>query len=165
MTTRRAVTSAICSICEGEGRNQIDDALAEAQGRGQFHCPGEPDAFGLHAARGEMAPGDFRIFRGDADMAPARGVVVARELGRLRHRQAAAADLQVDGGIDLGIVEFHQHVAADDAQCRCTEGYERRHIEAAHSDDLDVAPVGAKAQLPVGRIAKCLLRPDAGAGQ
>ncbi len=119
----------------------------------------------MHAAGSEMPARDLRVFGGDANMAPARGIVLARKLGGLRHGKAAAPDLEVDRRIDFRIVELHQHVAADDAQRGSAEGNERRHIEAAHADDLEIAAVGAKAQLAVIGIGEGGLRPDAGTGQ
>ena len=172
LTTSRALTSAICSISTRllafsvcAAGHQIDDAPAEPQSGRQLHRPRQPDAFGLHAAGGKMAPGDLGVFGRDADMAPARRIVGLGERGGLRHREPAAADLQIDRGVDLGIVEFHQHVAADDAQRRGAEGDEGGDIEAAHPDDLDLRPAGAEAELAALGIVEGGLGADAGARQ
>ena len=98
-------------------------------------------------------------------MAPARRIVLAGKPGRLGHRQTAASDPEIDRGVDFGIVEFHQHVAADDAERRGAESDERRHIEAAHANDRDIGTVGGEAQLPVGWIAERGFRPDTGSRQ
>src|SRR5690242_15899143 len=42
------------------GLHQIDDAAGEAERRRELHRARQLDAFGLHAARGEMAAGDLR---------------------------------------------------------------------------------------------------------
>ena len=128
--------SAMCSIStrplarkRGAGRDQVDDAAAKAERRRQFHRAVQLDAFGLDAARGEMAAGDVGIFGGDADMAPARRVVAAGEIGRLRDGETAAADTEIERRIDLGIVELHQHVVAGDAELRGAEGDEGGDVE------------------------------------
>src|SRR3990172_212099 len=41
------------------GRYEIDDTPAQAERRRQFHRAAQLDAFGLPAARGEVAPGGF----------------------------------------------------------------------------------------------------------
>src|SRR5579859_6191172 len=46
------------------GRDKIDDQAAKAQAGRQFHRAGKFDAFGLHAAPGEMLGGDGRVFGG-----------------------------------------------------------------------------------------------------
>ena len=78
------------------GGNEIDDALGQAQARGDFHRAVQFDAFGLHAARGEMPLRQMRVFGGDADVAPAGGVIIIGERLRLGHRQAAMPDAQID---------------------------------------------------------------------
>src|SRR5262249_20804185 len=103
------------------GLHEIDDATAEAQHRRQLHRAVELDAFGLHAARSEMPARDFRIFGRGADAAPALGIVLPYELLGRGDREAAAADAEVERGIDLGILELHQHVVAGDAQMRRAE--------------------------------------------
>src|SRR5208282_395248 len=43
-------------------RDEVDDAPAEAEAGGELHGARELDAFGLHAARREVTPGDLGIF-------------------------------------------------------------------------------------------------------
>ena len=80
---------------------------------GEQRC--ELPQHGLHAARGEVAARHLGVLGGDAHMAPASRVVVARHLDRLGHGQAALADAEIDRRVDLGIVELHQHIGAADA--------------------------------------------------
>src|SRR6478609_8457248 len=87
--------------------DQVDDAMAEAKRRRELHRARELDAFGLHAARGEVAARHLGILGGDAHMAPAPRIVTARHLGRLGDRQPALADAEIDRRVDLGIVELH----------------------------------------------------------
>ena len=110
-------------------------------------APVELDAFGLHAARGEVAARDLGIFGGDADVAPAPRIVAARHLDRLGDREPAIADAEIERRVDLRIVELHQHVVAGDAEMRRAEGDEGRDVEAAHADDVEVGMVGREAQL------------------
>ncbi len=77
-------------------RDEVDDPRRQPQHRRQLHRAVELDAFGLHAARLEMAAGGVRIFGGDADVAPAARIVLRRQVGGLGDRQAAMADAQVD---------------------------------------------------------------------
>ena len=136
--------SAMCSIStspfafeRGAGLHEIDDLPAQADARRQLHGAAELDAFGLHAARGEMAAGDLGIFGGDAHMAPARGIVAAGILLGRRDDEAAVPDLEIERRVDLGIVELHQHVVAGDAEMRRAEGDEGRDVEVAHADDVE----------------------------
>lgn len=122
----------------------------------------QADAIGLHAAGGEMAAGEMRIFGRDADMAPPRRIVGMGELLRLGDHQPAMADMQVERGVDLRIVELHQHVAAGDAEMRRPEGDEGADIEAADADDVDVRTVGPEAELAVVGIVERRLRFDPG---
>ena len=66
----RPLARKVLPVCD-----QIDDLPREAHARRQLHRAVEHDAFGLHAARGEMPPRHLGIFGRDADMAPARGIV------------------------------------------------------------------------------------------
>ena len=67
----------------------------------------------------------------------ARGIVGCGQLGGLGDAQAAAPDAQVDGGIDLGEAELHQHVVARDAELRRAERHEGRDVEGADPDQAD----------------------------
>src|SRR5215469_1892262 len=62
------------------GGDEIDDAPRQAHRRRELHRAVELDAFGLHAAAGEMPARDLGIFGGDAYGAPAPGIVVAEIL-------------------------------------------------------------------------------------
>ena len=95
----------------------------------------------------EMAARDLGIFGRDAHMAPARRIVALRILLRRRDDEAAAADIQIERHIDFGIVEFHQHVVAGDAELRRAESDEGRDVEAAHADDVEPGVVGLEAEL------------------
>src|SRR6476469_8565949 len=46
--------------------DQVDDAMAEAERGRQLHCARELDAFGLDAARSEVATRHLGIFGGDS---------------------------------------------------------------------------------------------------
>src|SRR5579859_4914859 len=144
------------------GRDQVDDQAAQAQSRRQFHGAVEFHAFRLHAPLGEMLGGDGGIFGGDADMAPARGIVLARQVRRLRDRQMAFADAEIERRIDLGIIEFHQHVIAGDADLGGAEGDEGGDVEGAHADDVDMRMVGGKAERARLRIVEIRFGFDAG---
>ncbi len=113
----------------------------------QLHGAVELDALGLHAARREMPARDLRICGGDAHAAPARGLVLLRDLPRRRDHEPAMADLEIERRVDLRVFEFHQHVVAGDAQMRRAESDEGRHVEIAHAHDVEVPVVGLEAQL------------------
>ncbi len=99
-------------------------ADGEAQGGGQFHGAVEVDDIGVDAAAGVMAAGDVGIFGGHADARPGGRVVAAGGGRGLGDGDAAGADAEVERGVDLGIVEFHQHVGTGDADLTGTEGDE-----------------------------------------
>ncbi len=73
MSATRSTLDQPIGFQRGAGRHQIDDQAAQAQARRQLHRAVQFDAFGLHAAPGEMLGGDGRIFGGDADMAQRDG--------------------------------------------------------------------------------------------
>ena len=77
-----------------------DDPARQAERRRQFHRAIQFHALRLNALPRIMAAGEVRIFGGDAHMAHGRLVLAAR-LDRLRHRQAAMADVEVYGCVDL----------------------------------------------------------------
>src|SRR5262245_22242504 len=121
--------------------DQVDDAMAEAERRCELHGTRKLHAFGLHAARGEVAARNLEILGGDAHMAPAPGIVAVGHLRRPRHREPALADAEVDRRVDLGVVELHQHIIARDAEMGRAEGHEGRHVEGAHADDVEIGMV------------------------
>ena len=146
LTMRREVTSAICSISTSPFALQRRSRSAPDRrcwrqspmlGASSI-APLQLDAFRLDAARGEMAARDLRILGGDAHMAPAPGIVVPDILLGRGDDHAADADVEVERHVDLGIVEFHQHVVAGDAEMRRAEGDEGRDIEIAHADHVEV---------------------------
>src|SRR3546814_17650857 len=67
------------------------------------------------------------LLGGDADVAPTAGIVALGEAPRRRHRKAAVADLEIDRGVELRIVELHQHVVAGNPQMGGAEGDESGH--------------------------------------
>ncbi len=158
-----SISTSPFSFERAAGIDEVDDAVAEAERRRQFHRARQLHALGLHAARGEVAARHLGILGGDAHMAPAPRIVVARHLDRLGDSQAALADAEIDRRVDLRIVEFHQHVGAGDAEMGGAEGHERRHVEGADADDVEVGMVGREAELAGVRIGEGRLRFDAGA--
>src|SRR6185437_3821077 len=145
------------------GLHEIDDLAAQADGGRQLHRAVELDALGLDAARGEVPAGDLRIFGGDADMAPARRIVLAGILGRRRHDQSAMPDLEVKRRVNLRVLELHQHVVAGDPDMRGAEGDEGRHVEIAHADDVEAGMAGGEAELARIGIVESVLDLDPGA--
>ena len=145
--------------------DQVDDAVAEAERGRQLHRARELDAFGLHAARGEVAARHLGILGGDAHVAPAPRIVAARHLGGLGDGQPALADAEVDRRVDLGIVELHQHVGAGDAEVRRAERHEGRDVERAHADDVEIGMVGREAQQARIGVGEGRLRLDVGRRQ
>ncbi len=133
-----------------EARRQLDRAV-------------ELDALGLDAARGEMAAGDLGIFGRDPDVARPRVVLARDPIGGRRDRDTAMADLEIERRVDLGIIEFHQHVVAGDAELRRAERDKGRDVEAAHPDDVETGVAGGEAQLARIRIVEGRLGLDADA--
>ena len=129
--------------------------------RRQFDRAVQLDALGLNAAGREMAARDFGVFGRDPQVAPAVRVLVAGPLGRRGDRHAAMPDIEIERRVDLGIVEFHQHVVAGNPELRGAKRHECRNIEAAHPDQVERRVGGAKPQLPARRIAEGGLRHDA----
>src|SRR5579859_1191561 len=146
----------------GPGGHQVHDQAAQAEAGRQLHCAVQLDAFRLHAALGEMLGGDGGVFGGDANMAPARRIVLAGQFDRFGHRQMAFADAEIERGIDLGIVELHQHVIAGDADLGGAERDEGGDVEGAHADDVDMRMVGGKAECAGFRIVEIRLGFDTG---
>ena len=128
------------------GLDQVDDQAGEAQARRQLHRAVEVDDFGLDPAGGVMLAGDVGVFGGDADARPGGGVVEPGGLDRLGHADPAAADAEVERGVDLGVVELHQHVRAADADMGGAEGDEGGDVERADADDVERRVVGREAE-------------------
>src|SRR5690625_1001969 len=92
----------------GAAGNQIDDAAAEPQAGRQFHGAIQLDALRLDTAAREVGAGNFRIFRRNPDMAPARRIVLRVQACRLGDGEAAAADAQIHRRIDLRVGEVNE---------------------------------------------------------
>src|SRR5487761_345509 len=144
------------------GGDEIDDASRQSHRRREFHRAVELDAFGLDAAARKVPSRDLGIFGGDAHRAPARRIVVAEILRRRRDDEAALADAEIERRIDLGVLELHQHVAAGDTHVCATEGDEGGDVEIAHADDVEIAVIGAEAELARVRVVELALDFDSG---
>ncbi len=147
------------------GRNEVDDAVAEAEHRGQLHGPVQFYAFGLDPAAGEMGLRHVRIFGRDADVAPRPRVVGRRLRGGFGDRDPAASDAEIDRRVDLRKVELHQHVVAGDAELRAAEGDEGGDVERADADQRHAGQVGRELQRAAVFVAKRLFGNDSGARQ
>ncbi len=145
----------------GAGRDEIDDPPGKPQRGGDLHRAVQLDAFGLDAAALEMAAGEVGIFGRDAQMAGA--IDALRSLARLGHRQAAMADVEIDRRIEVGVVEFLDHVGTDDAQLRRAMRDEGRHVEGAHADQPHVVARRGEGQRAVALVVEPILGHHAGA--
>ena len=121
--------------------------MTQAQRRREFDRAVQHDAFGLHAAAGEVTRGGLGILRRDADVTPRPRIVLGGKVPRLADREPAAADAEVERGVNLRVVEFHQHVVAGDAEVRGAEGDKGGDIERAHADEVHAGHVRGEAQL------------------
>ena len=101
----------------------------------------------------------------DADVAPPARIVLCGHVGGLGHRHAAMADAEIDGRIELGIGELHQHVGSDDAELRGAVRDEGRDVEGADADQVDVGPVGGEAQRPAVLVREGGLGHDSRRGE
>ena len=63
----------------------------------------------------------------------------------LCHRQMAMPDVQIDRGVEVRVVEFLDHVGADDPDLRCAMRDEGRHVERAHPDQAQVGAFRCEA--------------------
>src|SRR5579883_2805054 len=144
------------------GGDEIDDTPRQPHRRREFHRAVELDAFGLHAAAGEMPARDLGIFGGNAHRTPARRIVVAEILRRRGDDEPTLADAEIERRVDFGVLEFHQHVAAGDAHVRTAEGDEGGDVEIADADDVEIVVVGAEAELARVRIVELALDFDSG---
>src|SRR5215472_6834105 len=100
----------------GAGLDKVDNVATKTEVRSELDRTVELDAFRLDAARGEMAAGDLRVFRSHPDMARPRDIFARSAIGGHRHREMAVPEGEVEGCVNLGIVEFHQHIVAGDAE-------------------------------------------------
>src|ERR1700730_10635708 len=132
----------------GAGLDEIDDMTGEAETGRELDRTVELDAFGLHAARREVAAGDLRVLCRHPNVARAYDIVVLDAVGRRGHREAAMTDIEVEWSVNLGIVEFHQHIIAGDAELSGAEGDESGRIETADADQIETGLACGKAELP-----------------
>src|SRR4051812_13733614 len=94
-----------------------------------------------------MTAGDLRVFGRHPDMTPAARIfLLGFILGRC-DRHPAMADIEVKRGVDLGIIEFHQHIVAGDAKLSSAERDKTGDVETAHADQVETWIGGGKAQL------------------
>ena len=75
------------------------------------------------------------------------------------------ADLQIERGVKLGIVELHQDVVAGDPEVGGPERDEGRDVEAPHPDDRQAFDIGRELQGPAVAFVKSAARLDADARQ
>src|SRR5690606_29241935 len=111
-----------CCAC----RDKINDAAAKPEAGGKLHRTGKLDAFRLDPCLGKEFMRQVRVFRRNADMAPAAGIAVLFHIDGLGDGNMAMPDVEINRGIDFGIVEFQQHIVARDTKLRRAEGNEGR---------------------------------------
>ena len=132
--------------------NEIDDPARQPKLGRYLHRAVELDAFRLNAALFEMAAGEVGIFGRDAQMARS-----ARPFGRaLRFGdgEVAVADIEIDRRVELGIIEFLDHVRPDDADLRRAMGDEGGDVEGAHADQPHIVAARAEGQRAVGLVVE-----------
>ena len=112
-----------------------------------------------------MPTRDFRVLGRDPDMAPGRGVFLAHQLLGRGDRETAAADTEIERGIEFRVIELHEHVGPGDTEMGRAEGDEGRNVEGAHPDQIDVRVVGRETQRPALRVGEGGLGHDSGARQ
>ena len=112
-----------------------------------------------------MFAGDVGVFAGDADARLRGEVGAAGAVARFGDRDAAMADVEIERGVNLRVVELHQHVAAADAELGGAEGNEGGDIEGADPDHVQFRMISRKAQAPAALIGVVGGRNDAGGGQ
>src|SRR5580704_5603064 len=101
-----------------------------------------------------MTTGDLRVFRGDANMARAADAFSGGAVGGGCDRKMAVPDIKIERRVNLGIVEFHQHIIAGDAELGSAEGDEGGDVKAAHSYQIKSRHARRKAELARARIVK-----------
>src|SRR5438045_9384457 len=109
-----------------------------------------------------MPAGYFRVSCREPVMVPAPGLLLAGFLLRGRDSHAAVADIEVERRVDFGIVEFHQHIVAGDADLRSPKGDKARNVETADADKIEPGIGSREPQFARFRIGKGRLRFDAG---
>ena len=73
----------------------------------------------------------------------------------------AVPDIKVERRVNLGIVEFHQHIIAGNAELGSAEGDEGGDVKAAHSYQIKSRSARGKAEFARVRVVKGGLRRDA----
>ena len=147
------------------GLHQVDDQAGQAKAGGQLHRAVQGDDFGLDAAAGEMPAGDVGVFAGDADAGELGKLGQPGFVLRLGDGNAAMADIEVERGVNFRVVEFHQHVAAANADLGGAEGNEGGDVEGADADDVEAGMVGGEAQAATGLIGVIGRGNDAGSAK
>ena len=79
-------------------------------------------------------------------MAPAARIIGRGKLARLRHRNPAMTDVQVDGGIEFRIIKLVDHIRPDNADLRRTVRDKGRHVKGTHADNLHIRVAGIEHQ-------------------
>ena len=119
------------------------------------------DAFGLHTCGFEMAAGEAGVLGRDPEVAGAAGFV--RVIGAARDRQAAQPDAEIDRRVKIGVVEFLDHVGADDPDLRRAMGDEGRDVEGAYADHPHVIAGACKGERAAFGIVEFRIRLHPGA--
>jgi len=68
------------------------------------------------------------------------------------------ADTQIDRRVEIGVVEFLDHVRTDDAHLRRAVGDKSRHIEGAHADQAHIGTQAGKGQCAAFGIVEFRIR-------
>src|SRR3546814_13288268 len=75
------------------------------------------------------------------------------------------ADMQVDGSVDLRMVELHHDVLAGNPEMGCAEGEEGGGVETADPDDVELRIAGRELQLARVLVEERILGLNAGTRQ
>ena len=103
-----------------------------------------------------MAAGQIGIFGRDPQMACARDV--ARSVLGFGDGEVAVPEIEIDGGVELGVIEFLDHIRSHDAQLRRAMRHEGRHVEGAHPDQAHILARGRKGQRAVRLVVEGVFR-------
>ena len=145
------------------GLDEVDDEARQAEPRGELHGAVEVHNLGMDAAGGEMAAGDIR----DISWRPGPGTIgPGRRRRALVSRDSATETRQapmpkIERGVDLGVVEFHEHVR----RRRCRSGRRRRRRRwrrrtAGRCTTSSIRIISRKTQAPTVLVAKIRCRHD-----
>ena len=107
-----------------------------------------------------MPTGDLRVFGGYSNVARAADVSTRRAIGGRCDCEMAMPYIEIERGINLGIIKFHQHIIAGDAELGSAKGDESSDVKAAHPDQIKSGGAGGEAQLAGFRILKGAFRHD-----